>query len=474
MSDVLTQVFVNALRRWPARDPELDARGRLLLLDGVAVAVAGATEPGPSFMADLVRSNGAAGSATLIGRKHRASPIDAARINGMAMHVLDYEPMWHPPNHAISTLLPALLALAEQRERQLGVAQGEALLRALFRGIEAQGRLRLASRQLEAAQLRLHPPGVVGPLAAALACADLLGLDNTATAAAVGIAASRSGGVLSNIGSHTKALHCGDAAAHGLEAALLASRGFTAGVDALGGPRGWGQAYFGVDFDETVLRDSVSVPRALMPGPSWKLFPSQFATHFGITAALDARPRIRVGDDSGIDVASIRSIALRVPSMPYIDRAMPATGLEGKFSWQYTVVIALLDGRVDIDSFTDTRRHAPEVQALLERFVVIPDETIPGAFDAMHVELTVHLASGDAILVRCDAPLGSWRRPVDDTMIADKAVRLLERGLGARRAQAALDAATRDVASLAIVPLLNALRSPTGQAPARHEGRAHV
>ncbi len=29
------------------------------------------------------------------------------------MHVLDFEPMWSPANHALSTTLPAVLALAE-------------------------------------------------------------------------------------------------------------------------------------------------------------------------------------------------------------------------------------------------------------------------------------------------------------------------------------------------------------------------
>ncbi len=289
MTANLTREFVELLLAWPADAAALQDRCRLLMVDGVAVAAAGAGEPGPALVAALARADGAAGPATVIGQALSVPAQIAARINGMAMHVLDFEPMWNPPNHAVSPLLPALLALAEQREAQQGSALGGAVLRALAKGIEAQGRLRLSSHQFEPAQLSLHPPGLVGPIAAALACADFLGLDATAATMAVGIAASRTGGILANVGSHTKALHCGDAAAHGLEAALMAGRGFTANTDALAGPRGWGHAFFGANFDADALLAPIGAGRALVPGPSWKLYPSQFGTHFGISAALDAR-----------------------------------------------------------------------------------------------------------------------------------------------------------------------------------------
>ena len=236
----LTRRFTDLLSAWPADDPALLERCRLLLLDGLAVAVAGAaTERGPGLMAAQARSESPDGPSTVIGQGFKTSVANAARVNGMAMHVLDFEPMWNPPNHALSPLLPALLALAEKRERDGSGPQGRAVLRTIAKGVEAQGRLRLASGQIEPAKLSMHPPGAVGPLATALACGDMLGLQGERLAAAVGIASSRSGGLLANVGSMTKALHCGDAAANGVQAAQLAAAGFTADTDALGNPRGW-------------------------------------------------------------------------------------------------------------------------------------------------------------------------------------------------------------------------------------------
>jgi aconitate decarboxylase len=427
----LTRSFTDLLSAWPADDPVLLEQCRLLLLDGLAVAVAGAGERGPSIMAAQARSESPGGPSTVIGQGFFTSAVNAARVNGMAMHVLDYEPMWNPPNHALSPLLPALLALAEKREQEDAGPHGHALLRAIAKGVEAQGRLRLASGQLEPAKLSIHPPGAVGALATALACGDMLGLHGEQLAAAVGIASSRTGGLLANVGSMTKALHCGDAAANGVQAAMLAAQGFSADPDALGNPRGWGASLFGSTFDRQHLLAPIDRGRALNPGPAWKLFPSQFATHFGITAALAARDAI------GNKMASrIARVKLRTPAMPYIDRPHPQSGLDGKFSWQYTAAIALLDGKVEPASFDNARRFRNDAIELLERTVLINDPAISGRFDQMHVEIEIELHDGTMIRRRCDAPLGSWSRPVSADRVMEKARALIAAVLGPAKTMA--------------------------------------
>jgi aconitate decarboxylase len=416
-TDKLTRSFVSLLRAWPANEAALDRQCRLLLLDGLAVAIAGAHEPGPSILAKLAQRDVPIGPARVIGKGFSTGVVQAARINGASMHVLDFEPMWNPPNHALSPLLPALLALAQSREESGCGMQGKALLRALAKGVEAQGRLRLASGQIEPSKLTMHPPGAVGPLAAALACADLMALPQEQAVAAVSMAASRCGSVLANVGTMTKALHCGDAAANGAEAALLAAEGFTANVDAIGSPRGWGPALFGATFEPQHLTAALETARALLPGPAWKLFPSQFATHFVITAALELRashPAVQWSEQ-------VDRIELRTPVMHYIDRSKPETGLDGKFSWQYTTAVALLDGQVEPKSFTQDRRFSADVVSLLEKINLKSDETISGRLDQMHVELTVVLRDGRELSQRCDAPLGSWTRPVGPEKIREKA-----------------------------------------------------
>jgi aconitate decarboxylase len=444
----LTRAFTDLLSAWPADDPALQDQCRLLLLDGLAVAVAGAGESGPGIMAQSARLECPGGPATVIGRGFTTGVVQAARVNGMAMHVLDFEPMWNPPNHALSPLVPALLALAEKREEDGAGPQGLVVLRAIAKGVEAQGRLRLASGQIEPAKLSLHPPGAVGPLAAALACGDMLGLSGERLAAAVGIASSRTGGLLANVGSMTKALHCGDAAANGVQAAMLAAGDFSADVDALGSARGWGAALFGSGFEPGRLLSPLGKGRALDPGPAWKLFPSQFATHFAITAALAAREAL-----GGNLADRIARVELRTPAMPYIDRPYPSTGLDGKFSWQYTAAVALLDGKVEPASFKDARRFEDDVVALLNRTVLVNDPTVSGRFDQMYVEITVELDDGAITKQRCDAPLGSWSRPVPNERVRAKARMLIADVIGVTKA-AAIEGVIANVGEFQVRPLM--------------------
>ena len=113
-----------------------------VILDGLAVAVAGAKQPGPTIAATHVNNQGGKETATVIGHGFRTSPVLAAYTNGIAMHVLDYEPMWSPPTHATSPTLPAILALAEDRQ-----APGREIITAFVKGCELQGHIRLASHQ---------------------------------------------------------------------------------------------------------------------------------------------------------------------------------------------------------------------------------------------------------------------------------------------------------------------------------------
>jgi len=375
------------------------AAARRLVLDGIAIAVAGSGEEAVRILATHYREQGGAAQATTIGDGLRLGAVSAAACNGAAMHVLDFEPMWSPANHALSTTLPCVLALAERDGRD-----GREVVTALVKGIEMQGWIRLASGQFEARSIRFHPPGAVGPLGAATAAGHLLGLDPMQLAHALGIAGSRASGLLANAGTMTKSTHCGHAAALGLEAALLAARGFTANADVFEAAQGYAAALYD-DFRAAELMRFGQPPwRIVEPGYAIKMFPSQFATHFAITAALELRACMAAP-------ASIRRALLTVPAMGYVDRPRPRTGLEGKFSLQYTTASALLDGRVGLDTFRDARLLRPDMQDLLGRIALRVDPAIPGRFEEMHVVLRVELDGGRVLESRCRAPRGAWGAP---------------------------------------------------------------
>ena len=376
------------------------AAARRLVLDGIAIAVAGSKEDAIQILAQHFKEQGGVPQATAIGNSLRLNTVSAAALNGAAMHVLDFEPMWSPANHALSTTLPGALALAEARG-----SSGRELLTALVKGVEIQGWIRQSSGQFEARTTRFHPPSAVGPLGSAVATGHLIGLDAGRLAHALGIAASRAGGLLANAGTMTKSSHCGHASALGLQSALLAEQGFTANIDVFEAPQGYAAAFYDDRFKAQEMLGFGHAPlRIVEPGYAIKLFPSQFGTHFGITAALELHPQITA-------TAAIRQVILTAPVMAYVDRPRPKTGLEGKFSLQYTAAAALLDGKVGIPTFTDQRLAEPDMQKLLGKFEVRLDPTIPGRFEEMYVELSVALDSGRILKTRCNGPRGKWGTP---------------------------------------------------------------
>jgi aconitate decarboxylase len=379
--------------------PAIEA-ARRLVLDGIAIAIAGTKEEAIHVLAAHHKEQRGAAQATAIGNGFRLNTVSAAALNGAAMHVLDFEPMWSPANHALSTTLAGILALAEARG-----ASGREVLTALVKGVEMQGWIRQASGQFEASTSRFHPPGAVGPLGAAVATGHILKLDPDQLANAVGIAASRAGSLLANAGTMTKSTHCGHAAALGLESALLAARGFTANVAVFEAAQGYVPAFYDDGFKiEEMLGFGRAPFRIVDPGYAIKMFPSQFGTHFGITAGLELNPQIP-------DPSTIRRVLLTAPVMTYVNRPRPTKGLEGKFSLQYTAASALLDGKVGIRTFTDARLGKADMQDLLGKFGVVLDPAIPGRFEDMHVLLRVELDGGRVLETRCNGPRGKWGTP---------------------------------------------------------------
>jgi aconitate decarboxylase len=378
-------------------EPEY-AAARRLVLDGIAVAIAGANmEPAPKIFADYFAEQGGRPAASLLGLGMALPVTQAALVNGASMHVLDFEPMWKPATHALSPALAAALALVETRD-----IHGRELATAVLKGIEMQGRLRQGYASVESRDLKFHPPGVVGPLGAGVAAAHLLGFDAEMLANTLGVASSRCGSLFSNLGTMTKSSHCGYAASLGLEAALLTERGFTGNrkmFDAA--TQGFRHAFLPDDFEPESLMAFGEPFRAIDPGFAIKLFPAKFSTHDGITAALALRDRAPPER-----IRAVRVVAAEVPSS---NRPSPKEGLEGKFSVQYTVAAALLDGQVGLQTFTDERLFRSEMQALLPKITFTMDSQMPSAYNSGRcAEVEIDLDDGTVLRERCESPRGSW------------------------------------------------------------------
>jgi len=377
-------------------------RVKQAIKDGVAVALAGSKEEPVTILTEHLLSLGGLPQASIWGSGRKVSVVQAAYVNSVATHVQDFEPMWSPPTHAVSPTVPVAFALAEMH-----ALSGKQLITAVAKGLEIQGRLQYAGNQYVPEELKFHPPGYAGVIGSAVVASELLQLDVPEMRNAIGLAASRAGALLANVGSMTKATHCGNAAASGLDAALLAKRGFTANPDVFEAHKGFVKTFYPDHFDAERLLAYGKPYRVVDPGLAIKLFPSQYGTHYGITAGIELHRKLGGRKD-------IRCVRMVSPVMKYVNRPQPATGLDGKFSLQYTTSAALLDGAVRIATFTDERRFRADMVELLSRFELRQDEAIKGDFHSMYVEVEVELEDGSRHKTTCNAPRGSWGAPMAD------------------------------------------------------------
>jgi 2-methylcitrate dehydratase PrpD len=373
---------------------EAFAHGSRVTLDGLAVALAGTAQDAPKKLADYVREQDAAQICTIFGFGFKSSPYYAAYINGTSMHVLDYEPMSTPTNHATSPVLPGVLALAEKSG-----ADGRTAATALIKGIEMEARLRNAEGH--PGHYMFHAPGVLGPMGSAVAASHMLGLDAKQTTYALGLAATRSGTLPANKGTMAKSFHCGISGASGVEAALLAASGFTANEDILDHDHGWATAFLRGTIDRDFMLGYGDTFRIIDPGYNIKLFSAQYATHWGINAALEAREKIT-------DVTAIESITMTVANSDHFNRPLPASGLDGKFSIQYTMAAALIDGPLGIDHFSDDMVKRDDIQALMKKTSLKMNPDIPDTAERW-VDLAVTLKDGRCVEVHCEKGLGHYK-----------------------------------------------------------------
>ena len=409
--------FVAEAERVPE---EAIVQAKRALLDTLGVALAGSREESARVVAEWVRERGGREEATVLGQRFRAPAAEAALVNGTAGHALDYDDVSLPMRgHPSAPLLPAVLSVGEKAR-----SSGRDLLTAFVLGFEVETRLGRAIGEAHYA-LGWHATSTLGTLGAAAACARLLGLGPGRTQMALGIAASLASGLQQNFGTMTKPLQAGWAARNGVVAVELAGRGFTADLRALEGesgqtparPGGFLRAMSGgaeVDLKPlAALGDPFEITSS---GIGVKLYPCCYAVHRSLDAALELRAQHRIdpGSIARVQVELSRGALLPLREEP------PATGLEGKFSLQYCLAVALADGRVGLASFTDEAVRRPEVRELMAK-VQAREGAEPGAFPiGGHAEVRILLLDGSEHSLRVDTPRGDPSRPLAWDELAEK------------------------------------------------------
>jgi 2-methylcitrate dehydratase PrpD len=381
-------------------------RARFTLLDWMGCAIAARRTPVACAMAqardatgnDLLRMGFAS---------TQADAQSAALALGTLGNVLEMDDL-----HRASILHPgdatcaAALAVALRQP-----TSGEALLSSLIRGYEAAIRVSIAAAT--AGYTPFYNSGTCGVFGAAIAAADLKGLDAEGMADALGQAGMQAAGVWQCRLEPTfsKQLACAHAARAGVFSAELAAAGFPGARAILTGELGFFASYY-----PKADRSALTAPGAwAITETSFKPFAACRHTHPAISAMLELRQKNLSSAVECIDVYTYRA------ALDFCDQPTPQTSEEARFSLQHAVVMAFLKGAPAISDFDGSALNEPVVVFLRARVHLHVDVAHNDAFPREYgARVRVTLQDGQMHEAICPAAWGDPENPMSEADLIAK------------------------------------------------------
>jgi 2-methylcitrate dehydratase PrpD len=354
--------------------------------------------PSPGDLALAGRSLLDTVAVALAGRDHPVTRLAAELRDGarwaVAAHILDFDDLhMESTTHISAVCVPAALATGGGARAYLAGA-----------GVMARLGVALGWPHYSAGW---HATCTAGAPASAAAAAVALGLDEEQIATAIALAVPAAGGVQRAFGTDAKSLQVGFAVEAGLRAARLAAAGARADPSALDA---WLVLVGGAGAQPDLSPAGPAVPGGL----AIKIYPCCYALQRPISALAE----LAAGD---LDPAQVSRVVLRTPgsSVTPLIHHRPSTGLQGKFSLEYGVAAALLDGYPGFASFTDAAVRRPAAGRLLDQVEI---ELGPGGSGLLDGELqaAVHTAAGEVRHITQRHPPGSPARPPDRAQLQAK------------------------------------------------------
>ncbi len=421
----ITRTLAEQARKLTLADiPEVTrAWARQCILDTIACGIAGASDELTEILLAEMREQGGKEAASVWGHTGKLPAAAAAIVNGAAAHALDFDDVnLAMPGHPSVAILPGLLALAEERGDS-----GADVLTAFVAGYELQCRVGRIISPGHYDVLGFHSTATVGSFGAAAACAHLMGLNAEQFAIALGIAGTQAAGLKSMFGTMCKPLHAGKASYHGLMAAKLAARGFTARTDVLECAQGFAKTH-SPDFNpEKALETPVN---------GWYIQSNLFKYHaacYMVHSSIDSARKLR--EQFGVMPEQIARV--RVQLEEACDRICnipaPVTGLEAKFSLKLASAMGLsgIDtGR--LSTYSAEVATNPGLVALRDKVELDFRTGIPNTFAEMELLLT----DGRTITARHDSGIPSDDVAAQGKRLEEKAHALVEPVLGSNRSSA--------------------------------------
>lgn len=387
---------------------EVEHAVRRALLDFAGVSVAGIHHDAWHITRSMIRRLGSEGRCRIIGAGERTDPLNAALINAIAAHVLDFDDTILPTRaHLSAPIFPVLIAEGELQGWSM-----QQLIEAFAIGFE------IAARTNECVYPAIHLGGwqgtaIAGGVGAAVASGRLLGLSADRMVQAIGVALAGAAGPIATFGSMSKALNVGRAAMLGLQSAYLASNGFTSHDDMLGAAR------FLDLFDANPRRGMLIEnlgSRWTVLRNGYKPYPCGFVAHAMIESVCTLQAQRGT-------TAGLVALVLRVSpeSTQLMGNPDPTTELEAKFSLVYNAAVAWLDGNVTPAAFEPPCISDPRYRPIMKMVEIRTDRAVRQ--DEAFAEAA--FADGTTASVHVEHAKGTSVRPMSDEDLYEKFAALL-------------------------------------------------
>ena len=384
---------------------EIIHEGKRCFINFLAVSLYASRDPSLDILLDVFKLEGGKQQSSITGVRARTTIQNAALANGYLGHLEDYDDTHFPTViHPSSPTLPSSLAIGEHLS-----ASGNDVLVASILGMELCCRIGMAVHPHHYDE-GWHITGTCGVFGSAIAAGRIVGLSINQMVSAMGIAGTQAAGVREVFGAMTKPFHPGRSAQSGLLATLLAHRGFSSTETILEGRRGFG-AVLSDKCDWNVATDQL--------GKRWELKMNglkPYACGVVIHPLIDAMIAFR--DNRGINPEDVRSISAKVHPLviELVNRPNPRVGLEGKFSYQHSIAVGLIDGSAFPAQYTDDRVLDPQVANLRDKV----QATIDPRMSEDSTEITIPLQNGTSYEETVLHATGAPENPLSDSMLNQK------------------------------------------------------
>ena len=415
------------------------------IVNSVGVTVGGSSDEAVTAALRALGPYAGAPKSAIFGRHDRLDPLNAALINGISSHVLDFDDTeLNTIIHPAGVVACALFALAGDHPMT-----GAQFLHAFVLGTEIECRLGNAIYPSHY-DLGWHITATCGAFGAAAACGKVLGLDTQKMVWALGTASVQAAGLKVVFGSMGKSFQVGRAAQNGLLSAVLAKQGFTSSDVALEGVDG----YFAAatrHHDDAQLIGHLGEHYEISTN-TYKPFPCGIVIHPAIDAA------IQLNKEFHLKAEDITSIELRANPLilQLTGKQAPRTGLEGKFSAYHSVAIAMIRGRVGLPEYSDAAVADPTVVGLRSRVHITTDLGVRSD----EVYMTLKDRNGNVHEKHVEHAIGSLQRPMADADIEAKFMGLAVGILPEAQAKSLLESCWKmeDLQDASAVPTAGASR----------------